>query len=100
MPGRLIKALVFVALVSAFAADISVGCGGQYVYGPVDQKIRSGGGGGNLIRVQGEAYEVPLSFFDTVQVGDIVKYNGNEWSIVKRASQPEPVTAPPSSSSP
>ncbi len=96
MRGRLVNVLICIALLSVFAADFSVGCGqNQYVYGPVDQKLVSSGGEANyLIKVQGDFYDVPRAFYDRVQVGDVVKYNGREWSIEKPAYVPASVPAP------
>ncbi len=96
MRGRFVNALICIALLSVFAADISVGCGqNQYVYGPVDQKLITGGGEASyMIKVEGQFYDVPHAFYDKVQVGDIVKYNGREWSIEKPAYSPASVPAP------
>ncbi len=95
MRGRMWMALLFVAVLSAFAADISVGCGQGYVYGPVTQKFLTGGDTGDyMIAVSGTAYEVPLAFYQQVRVGDTVKFDGKAWSIIKRAESPAPATAP------
>jgi len=67
-----------------FAADISVGCGQGYVYGPVTQKYTTGGDTGDyLIAVNGSPYAVPPGFYAQVKIGDVVKFNGKDWSIVK-----------------
>lgn len=81
-----IKTLVFVVLLAALAADISVGCGQGYVYGPVAQKIATNGDKASyLLQINGDSYEVPGDFYQTVRLGDTVKYNGKTWTIVKRA---------------
>lgn len=86
MLGRMARALVLVGIFAALAADVTVGCGQGYVYGPVDQKYTTGGDTGSyLISVNGTPYEVPMSFYYSVQVGDVVKFDGRSWSIVKRA---------------
>lgn len=92
MRSRMFKALLFVAVLSVFAADFAVGCGQGYVYGPVSQKLNTGGDAGDhLIEVNGTAYDVPIAFFNQVRVGDTVKFNGREWTIVK----PGPTTTTP-----
>ena len=90
MRGQTAKALLFVALLSLLAADISVGCGSKaYVYGPVTQKFNTGAvQEEHMILINGDTYTVPIGFFEHVQVGDTVKFNGREWSIVKKAGTP------------
>ena len=93
---RTLQALLFVLVLSVFAADFSVGCGQGYVYGPVTQKFQSGGDNdGYTISVNGSPYTVPLEFFSRVNVGDTVKYAGSRWEIVKTASGTTPPTATP-----
>jgi hypothetical protein len=96
------KALLFVGILSLFAADVSVGCGQGYVYGPVTQKYASGADtGDHLISVNGTAYDVPLGFFTRVHLGDTVKFDGKAWTVVKRAQAPAtPAPAYPSPSTP
>jgi hypothetical protein len=96
MRGRTVTVLFFVAILSLLAADFSVGCGSQaYVYGPVSQKFNTSQQEENkFIEINGQTYEVPPSFFYAVQVGDTVRFNGHEWSIVKKANAPKPVTSP------
>ena len=98
MRGQTAKVLLFVALLSFLAADFSVGCGRQaYVFGPVEQKFVTGGQeeADKLILVGGQTYLVPPSFFNQIAVGDTVKYNGSQWSIVKRADGTVPAQATP-----
>ena len=102
MRARTLTVLFVVGLLSVLAADVTVGCGGQdYVYGSVTQKINAGHEQNNTIMVNGSPFEVPLDFFEQVQVGDMVRFNGKEWSIVKPGQssapapyQPAPATAP------
>jgi hypothetical protein len=97
MRGRALTAVFFVAILSLLAADFSVGCGTQaYVYGPVSQKFNvSGQETDRLIEINGATYVVPMDFYDIVQVGDTVRFNGHQWSIVKRAGVPvQPATSP------
>ncbi len=94
MRDRMIKALVFLAILSAFAADVSVGCGSnQYAYGPVEDKIATDSG--FFLKIHADMYMVPSSFFSKVQIGDIVKGVNGEWTIVKPAYEPGQMTAPP-----
>ena len=97
MRGRTLTALLFVAILSLLAADFTVGCGSQaYVYGPVSQKFdMSGQETDRLIEINGHTYSVPNDFYHTVQVGDTVRFNGRQWSVVKRAGAPvQPATSP------
>ena len=94
MRGQTVRAVIFVALLSLLAADVSVGCGREaYVYGPVEQKYTTGSDESEkLILVGGQTYQVPPTFFMEISVGDTIKYNGRKWSIVKR-SDGRPVPA-------
>jgi hypothetical protein len=90
MKARTIQALLFVLVLSVFAADFSVGCGQGYVYGPVTQKYRTGADAeGYTIAVSGTPYAVPLDFYNRVGLGDTVKYTSH-WEIVKTASGATP----------
>jgi len=101
MRGPMLKALLFIAILSVFAADFSVGCGQGYVYGPVTQKLNTGGGNGDyLIAVDGATYDVPLSFYNQVRVGDTVKFDGRAWTIVKPAGASPASTPAPASTTP
>ncbi len=91
MKLRTIQALVFVLVLSVFAADFTVGCGSGYVYGPVTQKYRSGGDAESwTIAVNGTPYAVPIEFYNRVNLGDTVKFTGSQWEIVKTASGTPP----------
>ncbi len=91
MKVRTIQALVFVLVLSVFAADFSVGCGQGYVYGPVTQKYRTGAEADDgTIAVSGTPYTVPLEFYNRVSLGDTVKFTGSHWEIVKTASGATP----------
>jgi hypothetical protein len=95
MRVRTIQALLFVLMLSALAADMSVGCGQQsYVYGTVTQKFSYNGERGAVIAVNGQTYEVPEGFHSQVQVGDTVKFSSGHWEIVRAANQPAPSTTP------
>jgi hypothetical protein len=90
MKARTIQALLFVLVLSVFAADFSVGCGQGYVYGPVTQKYLTGADSSEFtIAVNGTPYTVPLDFYSRVRLGDTVKYTSH-WEIVKTASGATP----------
>jgi len=94
--GQTVKVFFLVAILSVFAADISVGCGQGYVYGIVNQKLsnQSGEPDRQLV-VNSEIFNVPVSFYNEVQVGDTVRFNGRDWTIVKRATAPAPASSSP-----
>jgi hypothetical protein len=95
MRPRTLQALLFVLVLSVFAADFTVGCGQGYVYGPVTQKFHTGGDSEAWnIAVNGTPYTVPLEFYDRVHLGDTVKFAGSHWEIVKTASGVTPATTP------
>ncbi len=84
-PPRLAAVAVVLAL-AAFTADITIGCGPAYVYGVVAQKYASTGDRMTwILQVEDEFYPVPQAFYDRVQLGDTVKFDGRAWSVVKRA---------------
>jgi hypothetical protein len=91
MKIRTVQAVLFVMVLSLFAADFSMGCGKGYVYGPVTQKFNRGGDSQTyLIAVSGTPYEVPMDFWQKVQLGDTVKYTGKQWQLVKTAKGETP----------
>jgi hypothetical protein len=87
MPVRMMTVLVFVLALSALAADVTVGCGNdEYVYGIVQAKYTGNGdAGSSVLEIASTTYTVPEGFFQTVQVGDWVRFNGKQWTIVKHA---------------
>jgi len=97
MRVQTVRAFVFIAILSILAADLSVGCGSQaYVYGPVTQKFATGTDEvDRMIEIGGTTYLVPPIFFAQIEVGDIVKYNGRIWTIVRKAGAPAPASPSP-----
>ncbi len=96
MRGRTVSMFFLIAILSLFAADISVGCGQGYVYGIVNQKLSAQSGETDRqIVVNAEIFAVPMSFYNEVQVGDTVRFSGRDWTIVKRATAPAPPPASP-----
>jgi hypothetical protein len=97
MRNQTIMAFLFIAVLSVFVADVTVGCGQGYVHGAVTQKYTSSQGT-YLIAVNGTPYEVPVDFYNQVRLGDMVRYNGKEWSIDKPGENVPNI--PPSTTSP
>jgi len=88
MSVRTVTVLVFVLAVSVLAADFSSGCtpNGGYVYGVVQAKFSgSGNNDMSVLQIASDTFTVPAAFYDEVQVGDLVRYDGTKWSIVKAA---------------
>lgn len=54
----------------------------QVVQGEVTQKFTDTKGGDYMIAVNGQPYVVPLSLYDRVDVGTIVRFDGTSWTIV------------------
>jgi hypothetical protein len=84
-----IRAMLFVLVLTMFAADVSVGCGSGYVYGQVTQKYRTGGDAMDfIIAVNGQTFNVPATFYQSVFVGDWVRFNGKDWVKAKPPTNP------------
>jgi hypothetical protein len=56
---------------------------GLAVQGEVTQKFVTSGDsfGTPMIEVNGTVYEVPQVFYDEVQVGTVVRFDGLDWTI-------------------
>jgi len=80
-------AWIFLMTLSLLAADVGAGWSQGYVSGVVTQKFTGGHDGDNYeIAVDGSPYDVPMTFWLSVQVGDTVKYAGRIWQIVRRST--------------
>lgn len=81
------KTLLVVALFSLVAQIVPSCDGGRDVVGWVEEKYvdRSVQGQAYVIVVNTVHYEVDFGFWNSVQVGDLVKYDGRLWSIVRKA---------------
>ena len=88
MPSRVVTVLLFVVALSGFAADMTVGCASQaYVYGIVQNKYSGNGDAGNtVLEIASTTYTVPAGFYETVRIGDLVRFDGKTWTIVKPAA--------------
>lgn len=71
--------LLALVLPPLFAAGVAAGYGPGYVFGTVTQKFTGGRDGGEYeIAVNGTPYEVSMTFWLSVQVGDAVRCTGTE----------------------
>ncbi len=71
-------------------AQIFPSCGGEegaQVVGWVEAKRVDSTGHSFVITINSTDYEVPGYFYAQVQVGDLVKWDGQTWTIVKKASE-------------
>ena len=86
---RTLHVVLFVLVLTMFAADVTVGCGSGYIYGQVTQKYRTGGDAWDfIIAVNGQTYNVPPTFYQSVIVGDWVRFNGKDWVKAKPPTNP------------
>ena len=88
MSVRTVSALVIVLAISILAADMNLGCtpNGGYVYGVVEAKYSgSGDNDMSILQIASDTFTVPAAFYSEVQVGDLVRYDGKNWTIVKSA---------------
>lgn len=88
--------LLLVAVLVVAAAQMFPSCGGQDqgstdLIGWVEAKRFDRADGVFMLTINGHEYVAPFSFWQTVRVGDLVKWDGTTWSIVRRAgSLPSP----------
>jgi hypothetical protein len=95
--GLLVVGVAVVGAVAAFGpvphAAAQMNDSGTTIFGPsiqgqVTQKFVTSGDSADdyMIEVNGQAQEVPQSFYDAVQVGDVVQYtDGLGWTIVNNS---------------
>lgn len=55
---------------------------GSTVQGEVDQKFSPNKEGSYVISVNGTPYEVPLEFYNQVDVGTVVQFDGTNWTVI------------------
>ncbi len=81
------KAVLLVVMLTSLAQILPSCDGGSstVVIGWVEVKRFDRGGGVHLITINGVDYEVPGTFWREVQIGDLVKWDGRVWTIVKKA---------------
>jgi hypothetical protein len=70
-------------------AQIFPSCGeeGAQLVGWVEAKKVDASAHSFIITINSSDYEVPGYFYAQVQVGDLVKWDGQTWTIVKKASE-------------
>ncbi|MDR7426437.1 MAG: hypothetical protein QN152_13280 [Armatimonadota bacterium] len=83
------KGLLLVALVATTLAQVLPSCdgggGGPKVIGWVEAKYARAADPQYVVVINGIEYAVPDDFFFKVEVGDLVKYEGGVWTIIRRA---------------
>lgn len=86
----MIKAILLV-VVLASVAQILPSCGDseqQTVIGWVEAKHAQASGDGYVIVINNVDYQVPGYFWNEVKIGDLVKWDGKVWTIVRKALTP------------
>jgi hypothetical protein len=84
MNMRSILALLMVGAIVTSAALAA----GPAVDGSVTQKFTYKGDDSYYrLAINGAIYEVPLEFYRVVQVGDIVHFDGTNWTITSRGTR-------------
>ncbi len=84
----MVKIVVLASLLISLAQMLP-SCGGDdsgpVVIGWVEAKHRDASADAYEIVINGAYYDVPAYFWDQVRVGDLVKWDGKVWTIVKKA---------------
>ncbi len=81
--------LVLLAVALLSIAQIAPSCGGDQsatVIGWVEAKGYDRFSGDYSVTILAQDYQVPWAFFQEVKVGDLVKWDGKVWTILKKAS--------------
>jgi hypothetical protein len=82
--------IVLLVTMMTTVAQIFPSCGGDegvQVVGWVEAKKVDATAHSFAITINSTDYEVPGYFYAQVQVGDLVKWDGTTWTIVKKASE-------------
>jgi hypothetical protein len=85
----MLKIVLLVTMMTT-VAQIFPSCGGEegaQLVGWVEAKRVDATSHSFVIIINSADYEVPGYFFAQVQVGDLVKWDGHAWTIVKKASE-------------
>jgi predicted thioesterase len=87
----MVKGLLLVALAMTLA-QVFPSCGGDEgataVVGWVEAKHIDPTAHGFTLTINSADYDVPGYFFQQVEVGDLVKWDGKVWTIVKKHNAP------------
>lgn len=79
--------ILFVVVLAVTLAQLAPSCGGgegREIVGWVEEKRELQRA--NIIVINNVEYDVPRSFWLDVAVGDLVKFDGTRWTIVRKAS--------------
>ena len=83
------KVFLMVVVAALGLAQIAPSCGGsdeeRTIVGWVARKFPAPGLNRLIIVINNVEYDVPPEFYDEVKVGDLVKFEGGLWKIVKKA---------------
>ncbi len=85
---RILFVIAAVAIAQVFPS-----CGGDestQIVGWIEAKHVDSAAHSFVITLNSSDYEVPGYFFAQVEVGDLVKWDGKTWTIVRKAGQPPP----------
>jgi hypothetical protein len=85
----MLRIVVLVAMMTT-VAQIFPGCGGEEgaaLVGWVEAKRVDATSHSFVVVINSTDYEVPGYFYAQVQVGDLIKWDGHTWTIVKKASE-------------
>jgi hypothetical protein len=86
-----LRILLLIAAVAI--AQVFPSCGGDettQIVGWVEAKHVDSSAHSFILTLNSTDYEVPGYFFAQVDVGDLVKWDGKTWTIVKKAGEPPP----------
>lgn len=84
----MIKLVVLVTVLASVAQALpgcDGGSSGILVIGWVEAKQFDRASGAHIIVINAVEYQVPGYFWVDVRIGDLVKYDGKTWAIVRRA---------------
>ncbi len=88
----MVKGMLLVVLFMS-VAQVLPGCGGDQgggaeLVGWVEEK-RHTAADRWVVLINGLEYPVPYPFYRNVEVGDLVKWDGQVWTIVRKAGAPQ-----------
>ncbi len=85
----MIKAILLVMVLASVAQFLpSCGDSDRTVIGWVEAKHAQPSGDGYVITINNVDYQVPGYFWNEVKIGDLVKWDGKVWTIVRKALAP------------
>ncbi len=84
----MLKSVLLVVMVTV-VAQVFPSCGGEEgteIVGWVEAKRVESATRSWIIVINNVEYDVPAFFWSQVEIGDLVKYDGKAWTIVKKAN--------------